>query len=87
MKTWFDILDTREFLAPWEEVLQKRVAFYRFLSEADRHELRSYIRWFIGSKEFEGAGLDITDEIRVTVAAHACLLLLHRETPCYERLR
>ena len=87
MKTWFDILDTREFPAPWEEVLQKRVAFYRLLSEADRLELRSCIRWFIGSKEFEGAGLDITDEIRVTVAAHACLLMLHRETPCYERLR
>jgi Mlc titration factor MtfA (ptsG expression regulator) len=50
--------------------------------------LKSYIRWFIGSKEFEGcSGLTITDEIRVTIAAHACLLLLHRQTPCYERLR
>ena len=58
MKTWFDILDTREFPAPWEEVLQKRVAFYPLLSEADRRELQSYIRWFIGSKEFEGAGLE-----------------------------
>ena len=87
MKTWFETVGTSEFPAFWEEVLQKRVPFYRFLSEADQHELRSYIRWFIGSKEFVGAGLAITDEIRVTVAAHACLLLLHRETPCYERLR
>jgi Mlc titration factor MtfA (ptsG expression regulator) len=31
--------------------------------------------------------LAITDEIRVLVAAQACMLLLHRETPCYERLR
>lgn len=88
MKNWFEIFDTNEFPALWEEVLQKRVPFYRFLSEPDRRELRSYIRWFIGSKEFEGAaGLVITDEIRVTVAAQASLLLLHRETPCYERLR
>jgi MtfA peptidase len=87
VKTWLEIFGTSEFPAAWEEVLQKRVSFYRFLSEADRRELRSYIRWFIGSKEFEGAGLAVTDEIRVVVAAHACLLLLHRETPCYERLR
>ena len=69
-------------------MLQQRFPMYRFLSESDRHELRSYIRWFVGSKQFEGcAGLVITDEIRVLVAAQACLLLLHRETPCYERLR
>ena len=61
---------------------------YRLLSESDRRELRSYIHWFVASKEFEGcAGLVLTDEIRVLVAAQACLLLLHRDTPCYERLR
>jgi MtfA peptidase len=50
--------------------------------------LKSYIRWFVATKQFEGcAGLGITDEIRITVAAQACLLLLRRQTPCYERLR
>ena len=72
----------------WEEILWRRVRFYHSLSELDREELKSYIRWFIASKEFEGCeGLEITDDIRVTVAAQACLLLLHRQTPCYERLR
>jgi Mlc titration factor MtfA (ptsG expression regulator) len=88
MSIWHDTFGALEFPASWEQILQQRVALYRFLSESDRRELRSYIRWFLASKEFEGcAGLAITDEIRVTVAAQACLLLLHRETPCYERLR
>ncbi len=88
MKTWSEILAAAEFPAQWEEILQNRVRFYQFLGEEDHRELKSYIRWFIASKQFEGCeGLVITDEICVTVAAQACLLLLHRETPCYERLR
>src|SRR3974390_580161 len=88
MKNWFETIDAGEFPAQWEELLQQHVPIYRLLPEPDRRELRSYIRWFIGSKEFEGCGgLVINDEIRVTVAAQACLLLLHRQTPCYERLR
>lgn len=87
MNNWLEDLRASEFPALWEEILQQRLPVCRFLSESDRRELRSYIRWFVGSKQFEGcAGLVITDEIRVTVAAQACLLLLHRETPCYERL-
>ncbi len=42
---------------------------------------------FIAEKHFEGCGgLDITDEIKVTIAAQACLLLLHRKTDYYPRL-
>ena len=88
MSSWFENLGTGEFPPIWEEILQQRFPMYRLLSESDRRELRAYIRWFVASKEFEGcAGLVITDEIRVLVAAQACLLLIHRETPCYERLR
>ena len=46
------------------------------------------IQVFLDEKEFEGCGgLTITDEIRVTIAAHACLLLLGRETDIYPELR
>ena len=88
MKSWFESLVSSDLPAAWQEILHKRVPIYQFLSEADRSELRSYIRWFLETKHFEGGGgLVITDEIRVTVAAQACLLLLHRETPCYQGLR
>src|SRR5690606_32830266 len=53
----------------------------------DRRELRGHIRVFLAEKHFEGCGgLTLTDEIEVTIAAQACLLLLHRETDYYPRL-
>ena len=42
---------------------------------------------FLSEKHFEGCGgLELTDEIRVTIAAQACLLLLHRDTDYYPHL-
>jgi len=41
----------------------------------------------LAEKKFEGCGgLELTDEIRVTIAAQACLLLLHRETDYFPEL-
>ena len=88
MNDWFGNFRNGDISASWMEILRLRFPTYRHLSEADRSQLNSYISWFIGCKEFEGTGgLSITDEMRVLIAAQACLLLLHRETPCYERLR
>ena len=43
---------------------------------------------FLAEKQFEGCdGLLITDEIRVVIAAQACLLLLHRDTDYYPDLK
>jgi Mlc titration factor MtfA (ptsG expression regulator) len=87
LKPWSEILSRAQFPQRWEEILQQHVRFYQLLNDNDRRELKSYVRWFIASKQFEGCeGLIITDDIRVSVAAQACLLLLHRDTPCYERL-
>lgn len=62
------------------------VPLYRRLPEADRQELRRHMVIFLAEKRFEGCvGLVVTDEMKVTVAANACVLLLHRQTdyfPC-----
>jgi Mlc titration factor MtfA (ptsG expression regulator) len=64
------------FPAAWLALLEE-IAHYRLLSEGERGELRDRVRIFIAEKEFEGCGgLEITDEIRVTVAALASILLL-----------
>src|SRR5438270_7348421 len=63
------------------------VAFFVRLSASDQAELLDHIQVFLAEKRFEGcAGLEITDEIRVTLAAQACLLLLHRKTDYFPRL-
>ena len=79
---------SRPFPAGWRDILQRRYTLYSRLPAADRRELEGWIRVFLAEKRFEGCGgQEITDEVRVLVAAQACLLLLHRATDCYPRLR
>ncbi|HNY79434.1 MAG: zinc-dependent peptidase [Sedimentisphaerales bacterium] len=75
------------FPAEWLAIIEKNVPICRRLPEADRQELRRHILVFLAEKRFEGCGgLEITDEIRVTIAAQACILLLHRQTDYYPGL-
>jgi hypothetical protein len=77
-------LKEQPFPAAWLEVLERNVPAYRRLSEPDREELAGHIRGFLKEKRFEGCnGLDMTDEIAVTVAGQACLMLLHRQGGCF----
>ena len=75
------------FPPEWDGILRRNVSLYDRLPEADRRELQGHIQVFLAEKHFEGCGgLALTDEIKVTIAAQACLLLLHRETDYYPRL-
>jgi Mlc titration factor MtfA (ptsG expression regulator) len=61
----------------WEAIIIRNVAHYCMLDSADQAHLRALIRVFIAEKIWEGAGgLELDDEIRVTVSAQACLLVL-----------
>lgn len=77
-------LRARPFPGEWDKILRDNFALYTRLSESDRLELQSHVQVFLDEKRYEGCGgLEMTDEIRVTIAAQACLLLLHRETDYY----
>jgi Mlc titration factor MtfA (ptsG expression regulator) len=72
----------------WLEIIERNVPYYRTLPREDQRELQGHIQVFLAEKKFEGCGgLEITDEIRVTIAAQACILLLHRDTDYYPQLR
>ncbi len=65
-------------------ILEKNVPYVAKLDDADRKELEGLVRVFLAKKSFEGCGgLELTDEIKLTIAAQACLLLLHRGTDVY----
>ncbi|MCB0308224.1 MAG: zinc-dependent peptidase [Bdellovibrionales bacterium] len=71
----------------WNEILNKNFPLDRTLSQEDRHRLRYLIQIFLYEKNIRGLnGLAITDEIRVTVAAQACLLLLHLDEDDFPNL-
>ena len=77
----------RQFPEGWLKIIETNVPFYNRLPLDDRTELQRHILIFIGEKIFEGCGgLKITDEIKVTIAAQACILLLHRKTDYYPGL-
>ena len=60
----------------------------RGLTPSEREQLLRLVQVFVAEKHFEGcAGLAVTEEMRVTIAAAACLLLLHLEGACYPTLR
>lgn len=80
-------LKARPFPNEWLRIIKNNVVFFARLSANDQTELLEHSQIFLAEKNFEGcAGLEITDEIRVTVAAQACLLLLHRKTDYFPRL-
>src|SRR6266851_1805257 len=80
-------LRKKPFPSVWRAILERNLAFFRRLSEEDRNELLGHVQVFLAEKRFEGCGgLELTDEIRVTIAAQACLLLLHRKTDYFPRL-
>lgn len=72
----------------WDRTLRRRVAVYARLPEDLRTRLQGLIRIFLAEKEFVGcAGLSITEEMRLTIAAQACLLIVNRGGECYPWLR
>jgi len=72
----------------WVAIVERNIAVYRNLPMPLRMQLRNLIKQFLHQKYFTGSGgLEITDEIRVTIAAEACMLLLNRKTNVYPALR
>ena len=71
----------------WEEILNNNLPPYAKLSDDHRQQLQQQMKIFLAEKAFEGCGgLTITDEIKVTIAAQACMLLLDRPGDCYPKL-
>ena len=75
------------FPSAWKSIIKRNVPIFLRLPTADQQELLGCVQIFLAEKRFEGCGgLEMTDEIRLTIAAQACLLLLHRETDYYPEL-
>ena len=76
------------FPEEWLAILERNLPLYNRLPADLREGLKNNIKIFLAEKSFEGCGgLEITDEIRVTIAAQACMLLVGRENECYPMLR
>jgi Mlc titration factor MtfA (ptsG expression regulator) len=82
-------LRSRPFPTAWRRILRRRVPLAARLPSDLQMRLKRHIQVFLAEKPFIGCqGQPITDEVRVTIAAQACLLLLGDAKPdYYPRLR
>jgi MtfA peptidase len=82
-------LRARPFPAAWRRILRRRVPAVARLPADLQRQLKRHIQVFIAEKPFIGCqGQAVSDEVRVTIAAQACLLLLgHARPDYYPRLR
>ena len=82
-----DKLKTADFKPAWVLILQNNLALYHKLPDALKLKLHGLINVFVHDKTFSVYnGLQITDEIKITIAAQACLLMLNRDEDLYPSL-
>jgi len=83
-----DRIRSQPFPAEWIDIIGRTVPYYSRLTFEEQQELNGHILVFLHEKRFEGCGgLKITDEIRITIAAQACILLLNRDTDYFPLVR
>ncbi len=72
----------------WLAIIERNVPYYHRLKPDMKRRLQGLVQVFLDEKLFEGCGgIEISDEIRLTVAAHACVLLLGRDAGLFPKLR
>ena len=93
---WPDIQNTlwrRKYshlsLSPQQHALLLRaMPIYNKMTDADRAKLARHIVWFLNEKRFVGCdGLQLTEAMKLIIAADACLLVLNKSWPLYKNVK
>src|SRR5688572_2176451 len=72
------------FPTEWRVILTQNMLHFGYLSADEARRLCELVQVFVAEKTWEGAGgLELTDEVRVTIAGQACLLVLELDHVLY----
>ena len=83
-----DRVRRQAFPPAWRDILRRRMPAYTRLPPDLQLQLRKHVQVLLAEKPFIGcAGLEVTDEMRVLIAAQAALLLLNRRADYFGNLR
>lgn len=78
----------RPFPALWASTVEHNLPIYTRLSSEERKRLQGHIQVFLAEKQFIGCnGLQVTEEMKLIIAAVACLLLLNERGKYFPKLR
>lgn len=76
------------FPRAWRDILRRRMPAFARLPADLQLQVKKHVQVLVAEKPFIGcAGLEITDEMRVLIAAQAALLLLNRHADYFGNLR
>lgn len=68
----------------WENIISQNIALYRLLPNELQRQLHGHLQIIIAEKYWEGCGgLELTEEMKVIIAAEAAVLLLGLQKPTY----
>jgi Mlc titration factor MtfA (ptsG expression regulator) len=71
----------------WTGYLRGNVAAWKTLTDEEQQGLVQLVRVFVAEKTWEGlGGLEMSDEVKVTIAGQACLLVLELPHDLYRRV-
>ena len=71
----------------WKQILNEHFPLYSRLPVKLKNDLEGKIQIFLDEKQFSGKkGLEITDTMRVLIAAQACMLILNRPSHFFPKL-
>jgi Mlc titration factor MtfA (ptsG expression regulator) len=83
-----DRLRAEPFPPEWRAYVDRNIPLFARLSAAEQTEVLGHAQVLLAEKHFEGCdGLEMTDEIRVTIAVQAARLLLHRDDDYFPMVR
>ncbi|MBC7404740.1 MAG: zinc-dependent peptidase [Cytophaga sp.] len=78
----------RPFPAHFSKILRKNIPVYSRMPTDLQMQLKRLVKQFLHEKKFLGCdGFEMTDEVMVTIAAKASMLLLNRPTRVYSDLK
>ncbi|MBC6432460.1 zinc-dependent peptidase [Nostoc sp. HG1] len=81
-------LKHRPFTPLWNAIIENNLPIYLCLSPDEIRRLQGHVQVFLAEKQFIGCrGLQVTEEMKLTLAAIACLLLLNERGQYFPRLR
>ncbi len=83
LRRWFRPT-TPTFDPAWESMLRREFVQWQLFDASELERMRALVARFVHETEWEAArGMDLTDEVRVVIAAQACVLLLGLEIDEY----
>lgn len=86
IKGYLKVIKNEAFPKEYLAIL-KKIPHYNLLNTDDQKSIQYSIRHFLYIKTFEGRHILITDEIRLSIAFYACLMVLRIPNECYYPLK